>query len=326
MKKISIFLCLILCVFSFFGCTTQNSNNLKVVCPDGAPAISVFALKDVNGIDFSVYSSSLAADLITQDIRQKKTDIAILPINLASKLCTSGEDYKMVGLLTHGNLYGVSRNEVGISNLKGKSVGVIQLNSVPGYTVKLMLNKLGIEYTEDINAKTNNNVYLFQIEANATAVKTILENNIADMCIVAEPMCTKLVSTFSLNRTMDVQSVYGLFPQAVMVVKATVLENNVDKVNEIISTLSEYDYTQLNPMDLVAWINTKMYGREDGSATTLSPSALSVEAIIKSNIRFENAVEVKAKVKQYLSDLKIFDTSLGTVAENVNDNFFWSGV
>jgi hypothetical protein len=34
----------------------------------------------------------------------------------------------------------------------------------------------------------------------------------------------------------------------------------------------------------------------------------------------------KEKVKKYLSELKIFDTELGTVAENVSDNFFWSNV
>ncbi len=321
MKKIAVFLCLIFCLLTSFGCA-KSSDKLVLVCPDGAPAISAYALKDVNGIDFSVYPSTSAPQSITQDIRKKNADIAILPINLASKLCTSGTDYKMVGVLTHGNLYGISKNGVGIDNIQGKSVGVIQLSSVPGYTVKLMLKSLNIQYTEDANSKTGDNVYLFNINADATTIKNMLDNNIADLCIVAEPMCSRLESAFAFERTLDVQSVYGSFPQAVMVVKTSVLEGRQAKVDEIISAFVGYDYTAINPTELVAWINSKM----GDSSSSLAPVALSVQALSNSNIRFEKANTQKEKVKNYLSALKVFDTPLGSVAENVGDDFFWSNV
>ena len=321
MKKIAIFLCLIFCFLTTLGCG-KSSDKLLLVCPDGAPAISAYALKDVNGIDFSVYPSTLIPQSITQDIRKKNADIAILPVNLASKLCTSGEDYKMVGVLTHGNLYGISKSRVGIDNIKGKSVGVIQLNSVPGYTVKLMLNSFNIQYTENKNEKNSDNVYLFNINADALAISNMLADNIADLCIVAEPMCSYLESRFAIERSLDVQSVYGSFPQAIMVVKTTILENKKDKVNEIVSALDGYDYTALNPTELVSWINSKM----GESTSSLNPVTLSKQALLNSNIHFERATTQKEKVKKYLSELKIFDTELGTVAENVSDNFFWSNV
>jgi hypothetical protein len=323
MKKFAIFLCAVLCLFSAFGCAPTKSDNLVLVCPDGAPAISAFALKGVNGIDFSVYPSSTAPTSITQDIRKKSTDIAILPVNLASKLCASGEDYKMVGVLTHGNLYGVSDDGVTLENIKGKSVGVIQLNSVPGYTVKLLLKSLDIPYTDNESEKTSDNVYLFPLNADATAVKSALDSDKADLCIVAEPMCARLVSAFSFTRTVDVQSAYGSFPQAVMVIKTSVLNAKKDKVNEIISALDGYDYTALNPTSLVDWINLKI---TEGATSSLSPVALTEEALAKSNIRYENASSQRERVKNYLTALKIFDTPLGTVAENVSDEFFWSNV
>ncbi len=322
MKRIFVFLCVILCVMSAFGCITGGRDNLTLVCPDGAPAIASYALKDVDGVEFSVYSSSTAPQSIAQGIRKKSVDMAILPVNLASMLSANGDEYKMVGVLTHGNLYGISKNNVGIDNIKGKSVGVIQLSSVPGYTVKLMLKSLDIEYTENINEKNADNVYLFQINADATAVKNTLDTNKADMCIVAEPMCSRLTSMFEYDRSLDVQAVYGAFPQAVMLVKTSLLTWKKDKVNEIISAFDGFDYTLVNSNDLVDWINSKM----DSASSSLAPVALSEEALSKSNIRFEKALDQKEIVKNYLTALKAFDTPLGSVAENVSDNFFWSGV
>jgi hypothetical protein len=108
-----------------------------------------------------------------------------------------------------------------------------------------------------------------------------------------------------------------------MVIKTSVLNEKKDKVNEIISALDGYDYTALNPTSLVDWINLKI---TEGATSSLSPVALTEEALAKSNIRYENASSQRERVKNYLTALKIFDTPLGTVAENVSDEFFWSNV
>lgn len=322
MKKISIFLCLIIALSSILGCSAKD-DKLKLVCPDGAPAISAYAIKDVSDVDVTVYPPSVASDLIRQDIRSKSADIAILPINLASKLCSNGKDYKALAVLTHGNLYGISDNGTTLDVLKGKKVGVIQLSAVPGYTVKLMLKKLGIEYTENESEHNSNNAYLFPIASDALAVKETLNKNKADLCIVAEPMCSTLLKNNpAFCQTVDVQSEYGEFPQAIMMVKTSLL-SSTDKLNQIISAFDGYDYSVVNSADMVKWINDKM---AQGATSSLNPVALTNQALQKSNIRFVRAVQLKEKIRSYLSSLKTFDTQLGTVAENVGDDFFWSGV
>lgn len=321
MKKFALFLCLILAFVFTIGCTPA-SNKYTLVCPDGAPALSAYALKDED-VSVTVYPSSSAPTQISKDIKNKQADFAILPINLASKLCKDGENYKMLGVLTHGNLYGVSKTGIGLDNIKGKKVGVIQLSGVPGYTFKLLLSAMSVPYTEDESKLTENNVYLFQLASDATAVKTALDKGKADVCIVAEPMSSNLVSKYAFQRSIDIQQEYGSFPQAVLIAKTSVIEKDVTAVKNIISAFENFDYVSMNSSEAVKWINSKFL---DGASSQLSAGALSETAISKSNVYFSSAQNEKQRVISYLSALKVFDTELGTVAENVSDEFFWSNV
>ena len=83
----------------------------------------------------------------------KNADMCVLPLTAASKLLGKGADYKMVGVVTHGNLFLISKDgEVvtadTMSALKGKTIGVLKINEVPGLTLKVVLNKFGLEYEE----------------------------------------------------------------------------------------------------------------------------------------------------------------------------------
>lgn len=82
-----------------------------------------------------------------------RADICVLPLNMAVKLLGGGQNYKLLGTLTHGNLYIVSKSGVkltsaNMSELRGKTVGVIMLAAVPGLTFKVILNEYGIVYSE----------------------------------------------------------------------------------------------------------------------------------------------------------------------------------
>ena len=320
MKKLAVFLCLVFSLFSIVGCSPTT---YKMVCPDGAPAIACYALKTEEDLDITVYPSSMAASQISKQINDNTVDFAIMPVNLASKLCANGNNYKMAGVLTHGNLYGVSNSNIATTDLRGKKVGVIQLSAVPGYTFKLLLSSLSIPYTEDISEHNESNVYLFQISADAVAVRNALASSTADVCIVAEPMCSKLVSAFSLNKCIDIQNEYGSFPQAVLMVKSSLISSKPNVVKNVASKFESFDYLSINATDMVDWINDKM---PDGASTSLSVSALTQTALENSNIYFSYAQTEKQKVKNYLLDLKTFDTLLGTVANEVGEEFFWRNV
>lgn len=127
----------------------------KIYMPDGAPALSMakFMSEDRAGCDFNVVDASAITSYVTGE--DPKADLCVLPLNAASKLLGTGAKYKMLGTVTHGNLYLLSTDNSAkiesaqdLKTLAGKSVGTIQINNVPGLTLKLLLKKNNIEYTE----------------------------------------------------------------------------------------------------------------------------------------------------------------------------------
>ena len=136
---------------------TAPLDEITVCMPDGAPALALAQLlcEDVedDGITYKVVSSNLIASKVTYKDMSKNADVCVLPVTAASKLLGSGEDYQMLGVVTHGNLYLISKTgeQITADNIKdlcGKTVGVLQINQVPGLTFKALLNKYDIEYSE----------------------------------------------------------------------------------------------------------------------------------------------------------------------------------
>lgn len=134
----------------------EYEGKISVYAPDGAPALGLAKMLagetdlgenfEYNVVDASTIQSFVAGG-------SPKADICVLPVNLAVKMLGNGEKYKMLGTLTHGNLFLLSANgekitAENISALAGKTVGVINLAAVPGLTFKLILKNNDIKYTE----------------------------------------------------------------------------------------------------------------------------------------------------------------------------------
>ena len=148
MKRIlALVLCLI-CISIPCSACKEPQDNFTLVCPDGAPAISAFALKDVESVETTVYASEDAVGAITALMSDGEVDFAILPINVATKNAKYG--YTMLGVLTHGNLYGISKTETNldVNGLKGMKIGTIQIGAVPGFTIKSAISNNGIQYVQ----------------------------------------------------------------------------------------------------------------------------------------------------------------------------------
>lgn len=139
--------------------TATYEGKVSVYAPDGAPALGLAGLMAEDDfysgveMEYNIVDSSTIMTYVTGT--DPKADICVLPVNVAVKLLGSGENYKLVGTLTHGNLYIVSTNNTKIttsnlSSLRGKTVGVVNLAAVPGLTFKTILKKYGIEYVEAV--------------------------------------------------------------------------------------------------------------------------------------------------------------------------------
>ncbi len=137
--------------------TASASSTVSVYAPDGAPAL---ALAKLMAEENTFSQTSVVYNIVSNNINvlsamvcgeNPAADICILPVNAASKLLGSGAKYKMLGTVTNGNLYILSKDgetltKDNLSLLKGKTVGVINLANVPGITLKIILNKYGIPY------------------------------------------------------------------------------------------------------------------------------------------------------------------------------------
>lgn len=124
-----------------------NANTVNVFAPDGAPALAIakFINDEENfGTELTFNYTVVSSNDIGKKVGSGAGDIVIIPVNAATKLYNKTESYKMVGVITHGNLYIMSTAP--FVTLAGKTMGVIGQGLVPDLTLRSILskNKMGI--------------------------------------------------------------------------------------------------------------------------------------------------------------------------------------
>ena len=134
----------------------SDPGEVSIYAPDGAPALALAKLMaeenqfGQTSVSYNVVPSSNIQAYVTGE--DPAADICILPLNAASKLLGDGSTYRMLGTVTNGNLYLLSKDGASVTSenireeLNGKTIGVIQLNNVPGLTLKIILEKYDIDY------------------------------------------------------------------------------------------------------------------------------------------------------------------------------------
>ena len=163
------------------------SGTYSVYAPDGAPALALAnAISESRvsggssgyGFMFHIVASDQIKLQVTGDM---PADFCILPVNLAANLLRSGENYKLLGTVTNGNMFLLSTLSTAptvpstekLEYLKGAKVGVVQLANVPGLTFRLVLECAGVPYkiiTEADDTLESDKVNLVPIANAATEV------------------------------------------------------------------------------------------------------------------------------------------------------------
>ena len=320
MKKLRIFLCLMLALVvgavSAACGASSYTDAISVYMPDGAPALGFAKLMhDENKLGKTDLTYTVVdANTIGSYVQKETATMAVLPVNAASKLCGTGEKYKMAAVLTHGNLFVIGKTEAAtLDDLKGKVVAVVNRENVPGLTFKALLKKNNIEYV-DGNAgdkATNGKVTLVGIDGTgvAAAVKTY------DQVVAPEPAVSNVTKKTGAKINMSLQDLWGegAYPQAVLVVKNDLLRDEAF-MTALYAALEES----------AEWVKT--HGAQAAEAvhmiyeqTTLSGPALTEAAVTGCNIRVEKAGDAKVKVNDYIA--KIREITPGS-ASVVSDAFF----
>ena len=138
--------------FDLTSSLTNQKSEYVFAMPDGAPALSVAKLmNDGNNlgtnktIDYQVVTTTE----LRNNLVKGTADFIICPVNMASQLyleSSSTDHYVMASVLTHGNFYIISTEQIAINDLAGKQVAVPMPNAVPDWTFRMVLSKHGLTY------------------------------------------------------------------------------------------------------------------------------------------------------------------------------------
>lgn len=309
--------------FSFFGCKKEDANQLAIFLPDGAPALAFAQLMhEKNDLGKNATYTVVPSSTIQQYVANEKASVLLLPVNLATKLCGTGEKYKMLSVNTHGNLFLVGANPIDeLSSLQGKTIAVVNLKNVPGLTLKAILKKANINYTENENDFNSSNVLLKNVD-NGSAGAGLIKANQADYALLPQPAVSSVTSSpsLSLSVALNLQQVFddknNGYPQAVLVAKNHLANDKifVDKLLDALTNSASWVLS--NAQSAVSAISENML---DGTATTLVASALTTSAIEGCNIFVTPSQQAKSQVIDYMTRInEVSDSSFGLPS----DNFF----
>ncbi len=310
----------------FVGCSNEEEGDLTVYMPDGAPALSMAYLMngdtDDDGFLYKVVNPTLISSKVTAVSENKNADFCILPLTAASKLLGSGEKYQLLATLTHGNLYLISKNSTvytqdNLGDLIGKTVGVLQIKEVPGLTLKTTLAKAQIPFIELTGGATPQ---ADKVNLRAISSPQDMATVTADCYLLAEPaVSAQLKNGYSI--VGDLQALYGVggFPQAVLVAKKSLVQNQTDQVKAFLNSVKE-SCEKLTDLDGATLVQTVTAHLEDKSyATTLKPALLTGETLVRCGVRYDG--DSKAKVMTYLGLAQTVNSSAVSLP---SENFFWS--
>ena len=328
MKKLVSALCALsaaACALAFSACGEKEEAYVFAM-PDGAPALAAAQLM-AEDMQFGgkVTYSVVNANAIGAQVSGGKADVAVLPVNAAASFAGDGEDYKLLGTVTHGNLYVLSAKHTQeltadtLDTLAGKTVGCIQLESFVGGVFRMILDAAGVEYeiAEDVSSPSEDAVTLVNIGDPSTGVSPSAPY---DYMIAAEPVVTAKTAKGDLKVVGDVQRLYGEggFPQAVLVAKTSLTENDPGFVAELcdaVTANAEWIKTA-KAEDVIAAIN-KNYG---GATSSLGVGHLNPETVARCAVSFVPAAECKAEITSFLSEYsRVTGQQL-----SVSDAFFYN--
>ena len=320
------------CVFT--ACAGENDDGTYTVyAPDGAPALALANAvnEDDDRYDFRI----VASNAITAQVQGEEpaADFCILPVNVAAKLLGKGETYQMLGTVTNGNMYllttggnpGITTDN--LSTLVGKTVGVVQLNNVPGLTFQAVLSRNDIDYQilgNDVEAASDK----VNLQAFADA-STVTPASGCDYYLCPEPAATgKINGTASSANPFklagSLQTLYdgeNGYPQAILVAKTSVIEEAKSVVDTFITYMEgSADFlASASAADVVALLEDCY---TEGMTPSLNANNLNATVIANCSVYFTAAQDCKSRVNAFLAELIDLNAEFTSA---VSDSFYYAG-
>lgn len=308
-RKIMALVLVILSIFAFVGCgnseekVKEATKEIKVVIPDGLPAISAAKLiKDNPVIEkrYNVtYSIEKTSENIVTSVMKGEPDIAIVPSNVAATQYNKGVGYKIAATTGWGSFYLVSTEKIeDIKDLKEKDIYNIGKGLTPDIVTRDVLTHLGFNVDKDITFSYVNGV--------TELTPTILSGK-AKFAVIPEPALSQVLAKEpDLNIIMNLNdewkkqndSKYG-FPQATVIIEEDLIKNDKGFVGKFLKELENSVNYALEDKQELGTICEEI-------GVSANKSIIN-KAIEKSNLKYVPIEDSEKEYNTYFKKLDSFD-------------------
>jgi len=313
-KNLLVLLFAAITVVFLVSCSAETRpEQIKVVTPAGATAISIVKpMKDTQEIGGTkvLYEVVPSTDLIVARLTAKEADFAIVPVNLAAQLYRKQMPYSLTSVVTWGNLFIVSSEELeGWDAMKGQDIYLMGKGLVPDIVFRTLLKENGLDPDKDVNL-----IYL----SGATELAPNFISGKSRISMLPEPSLTTVKMKKSdthvyLDLQEEWKKAFGTdagYPQAGILVKNDLIKCNPGLVKQYLGILEEgMNWLNENPKDAGAYaeeLNLDL------------PAAVVEKSIPGNNIQHKYISDVKDQLNDFYRVL--FDFSPETVGGELPDN------
>lgn len=285
MKKIIVLLIALFLV----GCSAQapltdDVEALSILAPKGAPALTLITYANQYGSDNLTLvdgTDVISAALVNPT---PEYDVIIAPINLGAITINKGSEYRLLGVITWGNLYLVANTDLVDSDLP---IAMFGEGAVPQIVVDASIDLT--EFGKDV-----------QYYNSVADVQVALLTQSASYGLLAEPALTATLAKASaaginLEVVSDIQMEYNAkngtsgYPQAAVFVLNSTYEAKTASYDELVSYLSD-----LNVENVTALLsgNEETYG--------VPSAAIITQAWDGMNIEYKGYKDVETEISAFL--------------------------
>ena len=274
------------------------AETIKVVTPDGLPALSLVNMMDTKKIDNIQlnYKVEKMSDALIVDMLKREGDIAIVPSNFSAQLYNKKLGYKILGTIGWGSFYVVSRDNINsLEEFKGKEVYTFGKGLTPDLIFQSILKKKGI----------NKNSIKINYLSSGNEVASLYLGKKVDTIVIPEPMLSKVLSksptsTIVANLNDEWKNITNSdlgYPQSTLVIKEEIYEINPKFVKEFINKLTESI--------------SKLYKNSGETVENVKRNSLSIDTSVldkvltRANIFYTPIIDCKEEYNNYFKILEL---------------------
>lgn len=274
------------------------AETIKVVTPDGLPALSLVNMMDTKKIDNIQlnYKVEKMSDALIVNMLKREGDIAIVPSNFSAQLYNKKLGYKILGTIGWGSFYVVSRDNINsLEELKGKEVYTFGKGLTPDLIFQSILEKKGI----------NKNSIKINYLSSGNEVASLYLGKKVDTIVIPEPMLSKVLSksptsTIVANLNDEWKNITNSdlgYPQSTLVIKEEIYETNPKFVKEFINKLTESI--------------SKLYKNSGETVENVKRNSLSIDTSVlnkvltRANIFYTPIIDCKEEYNNYFKILEL---------------------